>query len=76
MRHGDERTCQQVLRAKHPFENIRFWLQSWRARLSTGASREAPVENICVWLQSWQARLSTGASREAFVENISFWLQS
>ena len=46
--------------------------QSWRARLSTGASREAPVENIRFWLQSWQARLSTGASREAPVENARF----
>ena len=27
-----------------PVETARFWLQSWWARLSTGASREAPVE--------------------------------
>ena len=27
-----------------PVETARFWLQSWWARSSTGASREAPVE--------------------------------
>ena len=31
-----------------PVETARFWLQSWWARLSTGASREAPVDNECL----------------------------
>ena len=31
-----------------PLETARFWLQSWWARLSTSASREAPVDNECL----------------------------
>ena len=46
-------------------------LQSWWARLSTGASREAPVDNEC--FSPWRgAHLSTGASREAPVDNECF----
>ena len=55
---------------------LTFLVASWRARLSTGASREARVDNARFWLQSWRARLSTGASREAPVDIERFWLRS
>ena len=50
-------------------------LQSWRARLLTGASCEALVDNARFWLQSWRARLSMDAPREVPVDNKRFSIQ-
>ena len=47
-------------------ETARVLLQSWWARLSTGASREAPVDNECLG----KCR-QVGGSGESW--NMSFW---
>ena len=49
-----------------PVETARFWLQSWWARLSTGASREAPVDNECLGKSR-----QVGGSGESW--NMSYW---